>query len=85
MAPDSAAPATMAASPTARPSLRCTMSRSTRASPTISTPDGAISGCPSGPHGSTGTRHGPCGGAQTVPTLPIIQLARGMQAMKARK
>ena len=61
------------------------MSRSTRARPIIATPDGAISGMSLGPQGQTGTRQGPCGGEQTVPTWPIIQLAAGMQAMKARR
>ena len=42
-------------------------------------------GMPLGPQGQTGTRQGPYGGGQTVPTLPIIQLAIGMQAMKARR
>jgi hypothetical protein len=75
----------MAVSAAARPSRRCTMSRSTSARPISSTPDGAIRGMPLGPHGQTGTKQGPCGGAQTVPRLPIIQLAAGMQAMKARR
>ena len=52
--------------------------------PIIETPDGAIIGPPCGLHGKTGTRQGPSG-AQTVPRWPIIQLAAGMQAMKARK
>ena len=44
--------------------------------PIISTPEGAIR-C-----GATGMRHGPFG-AQTVPTLPIIQFAAGMVSPKA--
>ena len=34
---------------------------------------GAIRGMPMGPHGQTGTRQAPCGGAKTVPRLPINQ------------
>ncbi|TMJ32571.1 MAG: hypothetical protein E6G95_01260 [Alphaproteobacteria bacterium] len=84
IAPDKAAPATIASKAGARPSRRCTRSRSTSAMPIIATPDGAIIGPPCGLQGSTGTRHGPPGG-QLVPMWPIIQLAAGMQAMKARK
>ena len=55
------------------------MSRSTSASPTISTPEGAMR------PGATGIRQGPPSGTQTVPTLPISQLAAGMQRPKPRR
>ena len=77
--PEMPAPIRIAATAATKPSRRCTRSRSTRAMPTISTPDGAIS------PGATGIRQGPSR-VQTVPTLPIIQLAdRNGQAEQDKK
>ncbi len=56
-----AAPAMMAAMPNSTPRRRCTKSRSTKAAPIISTPDGAMM------PGATGTRQGPVA-EQPVPT-----------------
>ncbi len=65
----------MAANAHVAPRRRCTRSRNTKARPITITPLGAIS------PGNTGTRHSPSG-THTVPTLPIIQLASGMLAIK---
>ena len=84
-APDSAAPATMAASAAARPSRRCTMSRSTSARPIISTPDGAISGCPRGPTARPAPGRGRAAGRRPCRRCRSSSWRTGMQAMKARK
>src|SRR4051812_394522 len=73
------APTAMATSATFAPSRRWTRSRSTKARPIVSTPDGAMT------PGATGTRHGPCGGGQTVPTWPISQLAAGMVSVNSAR
>ena len=65
------APTAMAPRPASGPRRRWTMSRRTRARPTIRTPLGAMM------PGQTGTRQGPLG-TQTAPALPISQLAAGM-------
>ena len=74
------APTRIAKADIAAPSRRWTRSRSTSATPTIITPDGAIT------PGATGTTHGPCGAMHAVPTWPISQLAAGMvSANRTRK
>ena len=76
MTAERTAPATIAPITHQIPSARCTMSRRTRASPIISTPEGATRPKP------TGIIQGPFG-MHFAPTFPISQFAAGMHARKA--